>query len=241
MKSLILASGFGTRLYPLTTFKAKALLEYGGKAAISHIVDKIPDDIDILVNTNKKFEADFRRWQDTVDRAITLCVEPVFTEKQAFGAVGSLNYWIRAKNIDDDLLVIASDNYFEFDLRKFIAAYNGKNTLVAVYDVGDKAEAKRFGVVQLDGHKIIEFVEKPAQPKSSLIAVACYILPPRIFPLLLQCCGQGKSDNLGNFISYLVETDEVRAYTFSDVWFDIGSLEVYKALQQTASEISEGS
>jgi glucose-1-phosphate thymidylyltransferase len=230
MKSLILASGFGTRLYPLTTTKAKGLLDYKGKALLSHIVDKIPHDIDILVNTNKKFEADFRCWQGTIGRTVTLCVEPVFTEEQAFGAVGSLDYWIRAKNITDDLLVIASDNYFEFDLRQFIAAYNGKNTLVAVYDIGDKSKASRYGVVQLDGCRIAGFEEKPAQPKSSLIATACYIFPPRIFPLLFQCCAQGKRDNLGNFIAYLIETDEVHAYTFSELWLDIGSIDVYQSL-----------
>jgi glucose-1-phosphate thymidylyltransferase len=231
MKSLILASGFGTRLYPLTLTKAKALLEYKGKESISHIVDKIPQNIDILVNINKKFEADFRRWQDTIGRTVILCVEPVFTEEQAFGAVGSLDYWIRAENITDDLLVIASDNYFELDLSKFIAAYDGINTLVAVYDIGDKSKASQYGVVQLDGCKIAGFEEKPAQPKSSLIAIACYILPPRIFPLLFQCCAKGKRDNLGDFITYLIETDEVHAYPFTETWFDVGSIDVYQSLQ----------
>jgi glucose-1-phosphate thymidylyltransferase len=231
MKSLILASGFGTRLYPLTITKAKALLEYKSKALISHIVDKIPQDIDILVNINKKFEADFRCWQDNMDRAVTLCVEPVLTEEQAFGAVGSLDYWIKAKNITDDLLVIASDNYFEFDLSQFIAACDGKNTLVAVYDIGDKSKATQYGVVQLDGRKIARLAEKPAQPESSLIAVACYIFPPRVFPLLSQFCARGKKDNLGNFIAYLIETDEVLAYPFSELWFDIGSVDVYQSLQ----------
>ena len=231
MKSLILASGFGTRLYPLTTTKAKGLLEYKGKALISHIVDRIPQDIDILVNTNKKFEADFRHWQCTIGRAVTLCVEPVFTEEEAFGAVGSLDYWIRAKNINDDLLVIASDNYFEFDLSQFIGAYEGKHTLVAVYDIGDRSKAGQFGVVRLEGNRIIEFVEKPTKPKSSLVAIACYIFPPRIFPLLFQCCTEGKRGNLGNFISYLVKADQVNAYTFSDIWFDIGSVDVYQSLQ----------
>jgi glucose-1-phosphate thymidylyltransferase len=230
MKSLILASGFGTRLYPLTTTRAKGLLEYKGKPLINHIVDKIPQDIDILVNTNKKFEADFQRWQDTIGRAVTLCVEPVFTEEQALGAVGSLDYWVRAKNITDDLLVIASDNYFELDLSQFIAAYDGKNTLVAVHDIGDKSKATQYGVVQLDGHRITEFAEKPAQPKSSLIATACYIFPPRIFPLLSQFYARGKKDNLGNLIAYLIETDEVQAYIFSELWFDIGSVDVYKSL-----------
>ena len=238
MKCLILASGFGTRLYPLTQNKAKALLEYKGKPLINHIIDKIPQDIDILVNTNKKFEADFRHWQDSIGRAVTLCVEPALTEKEALGAVGSLDYWIRVKNITDDLLVIASDNYFEFDLRQFIDAYTGKHTLVAVYDIGDRTKAGQFGVVRLEGSRIIELVEKPTKPKSSLVAIACYILPPRIFPLLFRCCTEGR-DNLGSFISYLVEVDKVQAYTFSDVWFDIGSLDAYKALQQTDSAISE--
>ncbi|MFC2050057.1 nucleotidyltransferase family protein [Chloroflexota bacterium] len=231
MKGLILASGFGTRLYPLTLTRAKALLEYKGKASISHILDKIPQDIDILVNINKKFEADFRRWQDTIGRVVTLCVEPVFTEEQAFGAIGSLDYWIKAENITDDLLVIASDNYFELDLSKFIAAYNGRNTLVAVYDIGDKSKASQYGVVQLDGYRIAGFEEKPAQPKSSLIAVACYILPSRIFPFLFQYCAQKKRDNLGDFIAYLIEKDEVHAYIFTEPWFDIGSIEVYQSLQ----------
>jgi len=238
MKALILASGFGTRLYPLTLTKAKALLEYKGKAILSHVVDKIPQDIDILVNISKKFEADFRRWQSSIGRAVTLCVEPVFTEEQAFGAIGSLDYWIRAKNINDDLLVVASDNYFEFDLSRFIAAYDGRNTLVAVYDIGDRSKASQYGVVHLDGDRIIKLEEKPAKPKSSLIAIACYIFPPRIFPILFQCCAQGKRDNLGNFIAHLIEIDEVRAYTFSEPRFDIGIIEVYRSLQQTDSDTS---
>jgi glucose-1-phosphate thymidylyltransferase len=231
MKCLILASGFGTRLYPLTQSKAKALLEFKGKPLINHVVDKIPQDMEILVNVNQKFEADFRLWQSAMDRAVTLCVEPVLTEEQAFGAVGSLDYWIRDKNINDDLLVIASDNYFEFDLPKFIAAYTGKHTLAAVHDIGDSSQAGQYGVVRLEGNRVIRLTEKPKNPESSLVAIACYIFPPRVFPLLFQFSPEGKRDNLGTFISYLVDMDEVYAYTFSDRWFDIGSLEVYRALQ----------
>jgi glucose-1-phosphate thymidylyltransferase len=231
MKSLILAGGFGTRLYPLNANRAKGLLEYKGKALISHIVSKIPEDIDILINTNKKFEAHFRRWQGTISRRVTLCVEPVFTEKQTFGAVGSVDYWIRTKNIVDDLLVIASDNYFEFDLPQFMATYNGKNALVAIYDIGDKSKASQFGVAQLDGRKIIGFEEKPTEPRCSLVATACYIFPQRVFPLLSRYCAEGKKDNLGGFIAYLVNRDEVYAYTFSELWFDIGNIDIYESLQ----------
>jgi glucose-1-phosphate thymidylyltransferase len=231
MKSLVMAAGFGTRLYPLTLSKAKALLEYKGKPLISHVIEKIPQDIDILVNVNLKFEADFRRWQKTLDRKITLCIEPVSTEQEALGAVGSIDYWVKEKKITEDLLVLASDNYFEFDLRQFISSYNGRNPLVAVFDMGDKSKVSQFGVVRLEGNRIVELVEKPRKPKSSLVAIACYIFPPRVFPLLFQCCVEGR-DNLGSFISYLAEVDDVKAYTFSEAWYDIGSLEVYRSLQK---------
>jgi len=225
MKCLILAGGFGTRLYPLTINRAKALLGYKGKPIISHIVAKIPQNIDILVNINKKFEADFHQWQGTINRKVEILVEEVLSEDQKLGAVGSLDFWIENKPIVEDLLVIAGDNYFEFALAQFIARYDGKHTLVAVYDIGDKGKASQFGVVQLDGHRIAEFQEKPAKPESSLVATACYIFPQRIFHLLHQYCQRGKRDNLGSFIAYLIDKDEVHAYTFTESWIDIGSVE----------------
>lgn len=225
MKCLILASGFGTRLYPLTIYKAKALLEYKGQPLLSHILDKVPGDIDIFVSCNRKFEADFRRWQKNAARLVEICVEDVWAEKQKKGAVGSLEFAVSSQSIAEDLLVIAGDNYFEFGLAEFISAYNGNNVLVAVYDIGDRSKASRFGVVSLDGKRIVEFQEKPAQPHSSLISTGIYIFPPRIFPLLSRYCAEGKRDNLGNFIAHLVEKDEARAHTFTETWRDIGSAE----------------
>ncbi len=223
MKCLILAGGFGTRLYPLAVSKAKALLEYKGKPLLTHIVDKIPEGVDILIATNRKFEADFRRWQKSIDRPAEICVEEVWTEEQKKGAVGSVNFWVTSKNIAEDLLVIAGDNYFEFNLDEFIAAYEGTNAMVAVHDIGDRNKASQFGVVSIRHNFIEEFIEKPAKPRSSLIATAIYILPPRLFPILSQYCSERRRDNLGSFISYLVDTDKVLAYTFSELWLDIGS------------------
>ena len=225
MKCLILAGGFATRLYPLTISRAKALLEYKGKPTINHIADNIPPNIDILVSINKKFEPDFSLWQQGLDREVEILVEGALSEGQKLGAVSSLSYWIESRSISEDLLAIAGDNYFDFDLAQFIAMYDNKHTLVAVYDIGDKDKASQFGVVQLEGHRIAEFQEKPASPKSSLIATACYILPQRIFPLLHRYCQQAKRDNLGSFIAYLIDYDEVHAYIFTEPWLDIGSLQ----------------
>ena len=225
MKCLILAGGFGTRLYPLTIYKAKTLLEYKGKPLLSHILDRIPGSIDTLVSCNRKFEADFRRWQKNAARQVELCVEHVWTHEQKKGAVGSLEFWVSSKSITEDLLVIAGDNYFEFSLAEFISTYNGKNVLVAVYDIGDMSKASRFGIVSLNGKRIVEFQEKPAQPHSSLVSTGIYIFPPRIFPLLSRYCAESKRDNLGSFIAHLIERDEVHARIFTETWCDIGSAE----------------
>ena len=154
---------------------------------------------------------------------MTFCVEPVFTEEQSIGAVGSLNYCVTTNNITDDLLVIAGDNHFESSLSEFISSYDGQTTLVGVYDTGDKKKSSQFGVVGLDGLRITKFDEKPTEPESSLIATACYIFPPRIFSLLSQFCCGGKKDNLGNFIAYLIAQDVVHAYPFTELWFDAGN------------------
>jgi glucose-1-phosphate thymidylyltransferase len=229
MKCLILASGFGTRLYPLTQHQAKALLPYKGKPMINHIVDKIPADVDILVNVNKKFAADFHTWQKRQNRKIDICVEDVSSEEERLGAVGALHHWIREKGISEDLMVFGSDNYFEFDVAKFISGFDGRHVLVAIYDVLEKGNARQYGVVKIDGNHIIELEEKPAFPKSSLIATACWILPAGVFPLISEFCQGERKDNLGNLITYLIEKENVFAYPFKEKWIDIGSLEIYHA------------
>jgi glucose-1-phosphate thymidylyltransferase len=234
MKSLVLSSGFGTRLYPLTLTVAKGLLEYRGRPLIEYVIDKIPQNIDILVNVNKKFEGDFHRWREGVPRDIKICAEPVYNEEQSLGAIGSITYWIKNENINEDLLVLASDNYFEFDVSEFIGKFNGRNTLVAVQDIGDISLASKYGVVELDGERIIKFVEKPPEPKSSLIATACWVLPSHVFPIIFDYSSAGNRDNLGSFITYLIEEigENVYAFPFTERWLDIGSIEVYEALQR---------
>ncbi len=229
MKCFILASGFGTRLYPLTLSCAKPLLPYRGKPMINHIVDKIPENMEILVNVNKRFEEDFYAWQREQKRPITICVENVYTDEEKLGAIGALNYWIKTKAISEDLLLFGSDNYFEFDLNKFLRTYNGRNLLVAVYDIGEPSKATQYGVVKLSGNRIVELEEKPLSPKSSLVATACWILPARVFPIISDFCQDEKKDNLGHFIAHLIKQDEVFAYPFTDLWIDIGSLEIYYA------------
>lgn len=236
MKSLVLAGGFGTRLYPLTINQPKALLKYKDKPVINHIVDKIPEDMDILVDTNKKFESAFRQWKRTMGRKITLCIEPVYTEEQSLGAVGSLACWI--KDINDYVLVFASDNYFGFDVLELLSAFDRKNTLVAVHDNGNESQACQFGVVRLLDGKIVELEEEPRNRKSSrYVATACYVFPQRVLHIICEFASKNNGANLGNLIAHLAIQDEVRAYVFSAPWFDIGTPDNFYPMVTSSSPV----
>jgi glucose-1-phosphate thymidylyltransferase len=235
MKCVILAGGFGTRFYPFALNIPKPLLEVRGRPLISHIVAKVPEEIDIIVSTNRKFENRFITWKNGLcpQRQIELFVETACSEAEKPGAISALNMLVKEKKLKEDLLVIAGDNYFEFDLCRFVAAYDCRRPLIAVYDIHDISKARRFGVVILGPeYRVTAFVEKPAHPPSTIVSTACYLFPSRILSTLHEYCSGCRRDNLGGFIAHLVENDQVYAYTFLEKWYDIGSLESYLEVKQ---------
>jgi glucose-1-phosphate thymidylyltransferase len=234
MKCVILAGGFGTRLKKLMPDTPKALLEIQCKPLLTHIVEKVPVDIEIIVSTNRKFESRFIDWQTNLPsrRQVDLFVESAVTEAEKPGAVTGLNMVIKERKISDDLLVIAGDNYFEFDICHFIHAFDRQNTLIAAHDIGDLEKVKGFGEITLGlGDRVTGCIEKPEHPASTLVSTACYLFPPRVFPILNDYCSGSHRDNLGAFITHLVKIDNVSAYVFTEKWHDVGSVEAYMEMR----------
>jgi len=232
MKCLILAGGFGTRLGELGKKTAKPLLPLGEKPLATWIAQQIPASIPLYISTNTVFAASIKEWAGTINRPAEIVIEKeAVSVDTKLGAVGSIHQFVSNSGVDDDLLVIAGDNFFGASLEAFLADYDGRNTLVAVYDIGDIRRAKDYGVVKLEGKRIVEFVEKPAEPASTMIATACYILPGRVLPYLNGAV-QRHRDHLGTFIQYLVEREPVYAHVLDGEWYDIGNIETYNYLAQ---------
>ncbi len=227
MKIVIMAGGYATRLWPITKTKAKPLLPIGKRRIIDHIYEKVSKfKVPIYVSTNKRFEDDFRRWAE--DKDVELIVEHTTKEEEKLGAVRALAEV--AKMIDDDLLVVAGDNLFSFDLDGFVEYYREKRkTVVALYDVGDYELAKRYGVADIDGERVVKFYEKPEKPKSTLVGIGIYALPHEAIDLLQEYVRTNeKSDNLGDFIGWLCERVEVYGYPFGNgIWYDVGNPDSY--------------
>lgn len=227
MKCIILAGGFATRLWPLTEYKAKPLLHLKDKPLISHIVSGIPNDIEIIISTNAIFEDNFKEWiKDFSDRNIKIFVEDSASDDFKKGALGATAYVIEQEKIEEDLMLIAGDNYFGFEMQNFINSFNG-NPLLAAYDIKELEEAKKFGVVVEENGQVIEFQEKPMEPKSTLVSTGCYIFPQKNLPDIIAYAKE-KNDDLGGVFEYMMKKNQtINTYSFNEKWYDIGSFDAY--------------
>ncbi len=237
--AIVMAGGFAKRLWPLTKNKAKPLLEVGGKKIIEHVLEKIeevPEIGKVIVSTNEKFGKQFEEFVSGYNgkKKTEVFVEPGKENKEKLGALGALAFLINEKKIDDDVLVVAGDNLFEFDLNELIALQRKKKKFsFAVYDVKSIEEAKKFGVITVDGNnKVTGFAEKPEHPESTLVSTGCYVFPKESIFLLKEYLKNNNPDALGFFVSWLQAREEIYALPFSRKWFDIGSFEQLEAARK---------
>jgi glucose-1-phosphate thymidylyltransferase len=244
MDAIVLAGGYATRLWPITRHRPKMLLPVGETTVIDRILDALEADdriVDVYVSTNERFAGDFRDHlaESDFDKP-TLSVEKTADEGEKFGVVGALAQLIDREGLTDDTLVIAGDNLFGFDVADFLDAFetHGAPTLAA-HDVGSRKRATSYGLVELDGDRVVDFQEKPDVPNSTLVSIACYAFRGADLPLLDEYLAGGNNpDEPGWFIQWLQARDDVFAFTFDDPWFDIGEADAY--LDAVAWAIDDG-
>ncbi len=237
LDSLILCGGFATRLEPITLFVPKPLLPIAGKPIIDHILDSVvaAGAEDIVLSTNRKFADQFSYWMSNkrasgFTHKMEIVVEPTMTDGEKFGAIKGINYAIDNARLDDDLLIIAGDNYFSFDLRKLLELFNRARTpVIAVHDIKSRRGATRFGVVEMDGERITGFEEKPAHPRSTLISTGIYIFPKQMLAKFREYVSDGNNpDAPGYFLQWLISTEKIRGVVYDENWYDIGTVDTYK-------------
>ena len=178
MKSIILAAGFATRLYPLTLNKPKHLLEIENKPIISYIVEKIREisNDEIFVITNNVFFKDFAEWKEKIgDKNMNVINDGVSFPEKKLGAIGDLLFAIDKNSINDDLFVICGDNFFSYSLKKPFGIFKKeKKDLSIFFDTHDLNESKRMGVALVKNNLLYSFKEKPQFPKSTICSASTY-------------------------------------------------------------------
>jgi glucose-1-phosphate thymidylyltransferase len=246
MKALILAAGYATRLYPLTKEFPKPLLTVGDRRIIDYIIDKLDSikDIDeIIVVTNSKFILQFKEWRRGrhIQKPLSLIDDLTKSNTDRRGAIGDINFIIDKKTIKDDLLVIGGDNLFDGDLKDFIcfAKANKSHPVVGTYDIKDRSQASKYGVIRLNRKKrLIDFKEKPRNPKSTLIAMCLYYFPKEKLRFIKEYLDarQDKHDATGFYIDWLRKKVQVFGFAFGGRWYDIGHHRFYRQARESFSK-----
>ena len=237
MEALILAGGYGTRLGHLTEGRSKVLLPVAARPMIDWVLDKAfacPRVNSALVVTNARFYADFAKWREGHPRAADISVlnDGTTSNEDRLGAVGDVIFAIANRGIDQDLLIMAGDNIFNFELAPMARLLDSRGSCAALYDVGSLAAAARYSnaTMAADG-QIIEFIEKPPNPTSSLVAVALYMYRRADLALFERYANEGHQlDLIGGFLQWAHRQTPVYGCPFGGRWWDIGDPDEYRTV-----------
>jgi glucose-1-phosphate thymidylyltransferase len=227
VKALILAAGYATRLRPLTDSWAKELLPVGGRPIVDRIVDSLAevaevDEVHLVTNARKA--PWFHEWAR--GRDVTIHDDGTTSNDDRLGAIGDMLFVVDRIGTDDDLLVIAGDNLFDFHVSDLVRYWQTKGvaSAVAVRDVGSLELARQYGIVDLDGEgRLRSFVEKPTEPASTLAATATYLYHLEHVPLIRTYVeSESNADQPGRLVAWLHRREPMYGWVFTEPWYDIG-------------------
>ncbi len=237
MKTVVLAAGYATRLYPLTENFPKPLLEIGSSTILGRMlddIDGIPEVSEHIVVSNGKFAPIFEQWASkpqSLRKPVRVLSDETFTNETRLGAVRDLLLAIEKFSLDEDLLVLAADNILDFSLKGFVEEFKKKGTsMIMCHYEPEIYKLQRTGVIEVDDDmKVLQMQEKPQEPVSHWAVPPFYIYRREDLPLIKGAIDGGCGfDAPGNLAHYLVDRTEIHAWKMPAGRFDIGSLDTYE-------------
>ncbi len=213
MKDIILAAGYATRLYPQTINKPKALLEYKGR----HIIDYIIEDLqnihlkEIIIVSNHKFFEQFKDYILSKKLEITLLDDGSTNPNNRLGALCDVLYALDQLKIDDDILIMASDNLLDFSIAEFINYFKIINhSSIMAYEEFDIENLRKTGQAIISNEDVLDFKEKSYKVISNYAVPPFYIFKKEDVIKLKNL--KGSFDSLGDIIEKLVHVIHFKCF-----------------------------
>lgn len=245
MIAMLLAGGQGSRLGVLTSKVAKPAVSFGGKYRIidfplSNCINSGVDTVGVLtqyqplrLNTHIGIGIP---WD--LDRNIggVTVLPPYEKSENSEWYTGTANAIYQ--NIDymesyhpEYVLILSGDHIYKMDYEVMLEFHqqNGSECTIAVMPV-PMEEARRFGIMITDGTgRIVDFEEKPTQPRSNLASMGIYIFNwSTLKDALIAMASQPNLDFGKHVIPYCHQNGaSMYAYEFNGYWKDVGTLYSY--------------
>ena len=240
--AVILAGGEGERLSILSQERAKPAVPFGGKYRIidftlSNCVNSDIDDVVVLTQYNPRSLNDHiglgRPWDLDRNKGGVKLLQPYIARgRVAEWYRGTADAVLRNMNViehndSDTVLVLAGDHVYKMDYQPFVAAHrrHRADVTIAVRRV-PLAEASRMGILAMDENdRVIEWQEKPKQPKSDLASMGVYVFSKKTLRTWLD---EERVDFGGNIIPAMLDAGaRVFGYRYNGYWQDVGTIQSY--------------
>ena len=246
MLAMILAGGRGSRLHDLTNNVAKPAVYYGGKYRIidfplSNCANSGIDVVGVLTQYESvllnSYAAGGGKWGlDARDSGVFILPPREKADAKLDVYRGTAD--AISQNIDfidsynpEYILILSGDHIYKMSYDKMLEHHKANNAdaTIAVLEVPWK-EASRFGIMNTnDTGRIVEFEEKPAEPKSNLASMGIYIFNWKLLRELLvadMADPESHHDFGKDIIPTLLNTGKnLYAWTFNGYWKDVGTID----------------
>ncbi|MBQ9894994.1 MAG: glucose-1-phosphate adenylyltransferase [Ruminococcus sp.] len=251
--AMLLAGGQGSRLYALTKNVAKPAVPYGGKYRLidfplSNCTNSGIDTVGVLTQYQplvlNEYIGNGQPWDlDKMNGGVHV-LPPYETQAGASWYEGTANAIYQnmrfIERYDPEyVVVLGGDHIYKMDYSKMVDFHiaNNADCTISVIDV-PKSEASRFGIMICDDqNQVIDFVEKPKEPKSTLASMGIYVFSwDKLKKYLIENeedanakrdRGETWSKDFGKDIitSMLRDKQRLFAYEFEGYWKDVGTLD----------------
>jgi glucose-1-phosphate adenylyltransferase len=240
--AVILAGGEGERLSILSQVRAKPAVPFGGKYRIidftlSNCSNSEIDDVVVLTQYNPRSLNDHiglgRPWDLDRNKGGVKLLQPYIARgRLAEWYRGTADAVLRNLNVlehdpSEIVLVLAGDHIYKMDYEPFVAAHrrHRADVTIAVRRV-PIAEASRMGILALDDqNRVIDWQEKPKQPKSDLASMGVYVFSKRS---LRRWLSEDRVDFGGHVIPAMLDAGaRVYGYRFNGYWQDVGTIQSF--------------
>ena len=243
--AMLLAGGQGSRLYALTHDMAKPAVPYGGKYRIidfplSNCVNSGIDTVGVLTQYQPLALHDYigngQPWDLDKLNGGAHCLPPYQTALGAEWYKGTANaIYQNIPFIDrydpDYVVMLSGDHIYKMDYNKMLQFHKEKGAVatIAVQDV-PLEEASRFGImITDDDSNIIDFEEKPKNPRSTFASMGIYIFNwKELRQYLIDNENNPDEDkDFGKAVipNMLKANEKMVAYMFEGYWKDVGTLD----------------
>ena len=245
MIARLLAGGQGSRLGVLTSDVAKPAVAFGGKYRIidfplSNCINSGIDTVGVLtqyqpLRLNTHIGIGIPWDLDRNNGGVTV-LPPYERSNNSEWYTGTANAiyqnlrYMESYN-PEYVLILSGDHIYKMDYEVMLDFHKANNADVTIATMPvPLEEASRFGIVIADENKkIMDFEEKPKEPRSNLASMGIYIFSWKVLrDALIELKDQQSCDFGKHIIPYCFEKQKrLFAYEFNGYWKDVGTLGSY--------------